>query len=187
MSADEASFFPTGNGQKIGWSSRSFRKLHTHGTRNYNNRHMDSHNRLAILCGGGPAPGLNGVISAATIRARLDGVEVLGLKDGFEWIMQGDIGHIVPLTIEGLSRIHFQGGSHIGIARANPSKSPALLENAVQSLLRLNVSQLITIGGDDTALCTCRKPSTTISTCRRTSTRSDFRQRATSASSSSRI
>ena len=33
----------------------------------------------------------------------------------------------------------------------NPSKSPALLENAVQSLLRLNVSQLITIGGDDTA------------------------------------
>ena len=112
---------------------------------------MDTHNKLAILCGGGPAPGLNGVISAATIRARLDGVEVLGLRDGFEWIMQGDISHVVPLTIEGLSRIHFQGGSHIGIARANPSKSPALLENAVQSLLRLNVSQLISIGGDDTA------------------------------------
>ena len=112
---------------------------------------MDTHNKLAILCGGGPAPGLNGVISSATIRARLEGVEVLGLRDGFEWIMQGDIGHVVPLTIEGLSRIHFQGGSHIGIARANPSKSPALLENAVQSLLRLNVSQLITIGGDDTA------------------------------------
>ena len=112
---------------------------------------METHNKLAVLCGGGPAPGLNGVISSATIRARLEGVEVLGLRDGFEWIMQGDIGHVVPLTIEGLSRIHFQGGSHIGIARANPSKSPALLENAVQSLLRLNVSQLITIGGDDTA------------------------------------
>ena len=65
--------------------------------------------------------------------------------------MQGDIDHITPLTIEGVSRIHFRGGSHIGIARANPSKSPALLENTVQSLLRLNVSQLITIGGDDTA------------------------------------
>jgi 6-phosphofructokinase 1 len=112
---------------------------------------MDTHNKLAILCGGGPAPGLNGVISAATIRARLDGVEVLGLRDGFEWIMQGDVEHVVPLTIEGLSRIHFLGGSHIGISRANPSKSPALLENSVQSLLRLNVSQLITIGGDDTA------------------------------------
>ena len=112
---------------------------------------MATHNKLAILCGGGPAPGLNGVISAATIRARLDGIDVLGLRDGFEWIMQGDIDHVIPLTIEGLSRIHFQGGSHIGIARANPSKSPALLENAVQSLLRMNVSQLITIGGDDTA------------------------------------
>ena len=99
----------------------------------------------------GPAPGLNGVISAATIRARLDGVDVLGLRDGFEWIMQGAVDHVIPLTIEGLSRIHFLGGSHIGISRANPSKSPALLENAVQSLLRLGVSQLITIGGDDTA------------------------------------
>src|SRR5688500_2139610 len=65
--------------------------------------------------------------------------------------MQGDIDHITPLTIEGVSRIHFRGGSHIGIARANPSRSPALLENTVLSLLRLNVSQLITIGGDDTA------------------------------------
>jgi 6-phosphofructokinase 1 len=109
------------------------------------------HNNLAILCGGGPAPGLNSVIGAATIRARVEGVEVIGIRDGFEWIMQGDIDHITPLTIEGVSRIHFRGGSHIGIARANPSKSPALLENTVLSLLRLNVSQLITIGGDDTA------------------------------------
>ena len=67
---------------------------------------------------GGPAPGLNSVIAAATIRARLQGVDVLGLRDGFEWIMQGDIDHITPLTIEGVSRIHFRGGSHIGIARA---------------------------------------------------------------------
>src|SRR6185503_20850560 len=107
--------------------------------------------KLAILVAGGPAPGINSVIGAATIRACLEGVDVLGIRDGFEWIMQGDIDHVTPLTIDGVSRIHFRGGSHIGIARANPSKSPALLENAVQSLLRLNVSQLITIGGDDTA------------------------------------
>jgi len=112
---------------------------------------MDQHNKLAILCGGGPAPGLNSVIGAATIRARVEGMDVVGIRDGFEWIMQGDIEHITPLTIEDVSRIHFRGGSHIGIARANPSKSPALLENCLLSLLRLNVSQLITIGGDDTA------------------------------------
>jgi 6-phosphofructokinase 1 len=107
--------------------------------------------RLAILVGGGPAPGINSVIGAATIRAALDGVEVLGIEDGFEWIMNGNVDHVRTLTIEDVSRIHFRGGSHIGISRANPTTSSEYLENTVISLLRLNVSELITIGGDDTA------------------------------------
>jgi 6-phosphofructokinase 1 len=107
--------------------------------------------RLAILVGGGPAPGINSVISAATIRGRLEGVEVVGVRDGFEWIMKGNVEKILPLEIEQVSRIHFRGGSHIGIARANPTQDPKLLETAVLSLLRSNVSMLITIGGDDTA------------------------------------
>jgi 6-phosphofructokinase 1 len=65
--------------------------------------------------------------------------------------MQGDIDHVRPLTIDEVSRIHFRGGSHIGISRSNPTNNPQHLENTVISLLRLNVSQLITIGGDDTA------------------------------------
>src|SRR5258705_2133088 len=108
-------------------------------------------NRMGILVGGGPAPGINSVVGAATIRAALEGVEVLGIEDGFEWIMQGNVEHVRPLTIEAVSRIHFRGGSHIGISRANPTTDPELLENAVISLLRLNVFELITIGGDDTA------------------------------------
>jgi 6-phosphofructokinase 1 len=107
--------------------------------------------KLAILVGGGPAPGINSVIGAATIRGLLGGVEVVGIRDGFEWIMQGNVDRVVPLTIDDVSRIHFRGGSHIGISRANPTKDPQHLENTVLSLLRLNVSQLITIGGDDTA------------------------------------
>src|SRR5215510_2472600 len=109
------------------------------------------HRRLAILVGGGPAPGINSVIAAATIRARLEGLDVIGIRDGFEWLMQGDTEHFVPLTIDGVSRIHFRGGSHIGISRANPTKDPAVLERVLNTLLRLDVSQLITIGGDDTA------------------------------------
>jgi ATP-dependent phosphofructokinase / diphosphate-dependent phosphofructokinase len=107
--------------------------------------------KLAILVGGGPAPGINSVIGAATIRGVLEGVEVLGVRDGFEWIMNGNVDHVTELTIEEVSRIHFRGGSYIGISRANPTKDPKFLENTVTSLLRLNVSQLITIGGDDTA------------------------------------
>ena len=112
---------------------------------------MSQQKSLAILVGGGPAPGINSVISSATIRAVLEGVEVTGIRDGFEWIMQGNIEHVAPLTIEEVSRIHFRGGSYIGISRANPTLDPQHLENTVISLLRLNVSRLITIGGDDTA------------------------------------
>jgi 6-phosphofructokinase len=108
-------------------------------------------NKLAILVGGGPAPGINAVIGAATIRARLEGIDVIGIRDGFEWIMQGDIDHAIPLTIDAVSRIHFRGGSHLGIARANPTKDPALLDKTIDALMRLQVSQLVTIGGDDTA------------------------------------
>jgi len=108
-------------------------------------------NNLAILVGGGPAPGINAVIAAATIRARLEGIDVVGIRDGFEWIMQGDTDHVMPLTIDLVSRIHFRGGSHLGIARANPTKDPALLDRTIDSLRRLGVSQLATIGGDDTA------------------------------------
>lgn len=107
--------------------------------------------RLAILVGGGPAPGINSVIGAATIRALLEGVEVIGIKDGFKWIMEGDISHVKLLNIQNVSRIHFRGGSYIGIARNNPTKDKKYLENTVTSLLRLNVDKLITIGGDDTA------------------------------------
>jgi 6-phosphofructokinase len=107
--------------------------------------------KLAIIVGGGPAPGINSVIAAVTIRAALDGVEVVGIKDGFRWIMEGDISHTEELDIHNVSRIHFRGGSYIGIARNNPTKDPKLLENTVTSLLRLNVDKLVTIGGDDTA------------------------------------
>ncbi len=110
-----------------------------------------SKEKLAILVGGGPAPGINSVISAATIRAVLQGVEVLGIRDGFDKIMHGRVEDVKPLNLEEVSRIHFSGGSYLGTARANPTKSDELLNNVIESLTRLGVTQLITIGGDDTA------------------------------------
>src|SRR4051812_31355250 len=106
---------------------------------------------MAILCGGGPAPGINSVIAAATIRACLAGVKVIGIRDGFDRIMLGDTTHVVPLTIDAVSRIHFRGGSTIGIARANPTKDPKDLDHTIEALQHLGVSKFITIGGDGTA------------------------------------
>jgi 6-phosphofructokinase len=109
------------------------------------------HPTVGILVGGGPAPGINSVISAATIRSILGGADVLGIIDGFKWLMEGGTGQVRPLSIEDVSRIHFRGGSYLGTARANPTKSSEHLDNVLSSLARLGVTRLITIGGDDTA------------------------------------
>jgi len=105
---------------------------------------------IAILVGGGPAPGINGVISAATLRCLAEGAKVLGIEQGFKWIMQGDVSRVMPLTVEQVSRIHFRGGSILRTARANPTKNPADVDQALKSLEQLGVTGLITIGGDDT-------------------------------------
>jgi len=107
--------------------------------------------KMAILVGGGPAPGINSVISAATIRGALEGFEVIGIQDGFKWIMEGRTDRFVPLTMHDVSRIHFRGGSFIGISRANPTSDAAALQRAAGALKQMGVSHLITIGGDDTA------------------------------------
>jgi 6-phosphofructokinase len=112
---------------------------------------MSDSKKLGILVGGGPAPGINSVIGAATIRSLLEGVEVVGIKDGFEWIMQGNTEHVVRMTIDLVSRLHFRGGSFIGISRANPTKNPQHLERCIDALLHLGIDRLVTIGGDDTA------------------------------------
>jgi 6-phosphofructokinase 1 len=106
---------------------------------------------LGILVGGGPAPGINGVISAATIEAINNGLGVLGIYDGFSWLAKGDTTHVEPLTIEEVSRIHLQGGSVLRTSRENPAKSKVTLEKAAGALTELGIKYLLTIGGDDTA------------------------------------
>ncbi|MEO8326366.1 MAG: 6-phosphofructokinase, partial [Nitrospirota bacterium] len=110
---------------------------------------MDSPStKFAILVGGGPAPGINSVIEAATIRSRLRGVDVLGIEDGFQWLMKGDLSHTQPLTRETVSHLHFRGGSLLRTSRANPTKRPQDLSTTLTSLQKLDVTGLITIGGD---------------------------------------
>lgn len=108
--------------------------------------------KLAILVGGGPAPGINSVIAATAIEAINGGFSVLGVQDGFKWLVRRDTSQIRPLGITDVSRIHLAGGSVLGTSRENPTKSPERLDAAVETLLSVGVTHLVTIGGDDTAL-----------------------------------
>jgi ATP-dependent phosphofructokinase / diphosphate-dependent phosphofructokinase len=105
---------------------------------------------LAILVGGGPAPGINGVIASATIEAVNRGLRVIGLLDGYRWLVKGDTSHVVELGIRDVSRIHSTGGSILGTSRTNPASNPEMLDRAVEALLKLGVRYLVCIGGDDT-------------------------------------
>ncbi len=108
--------------------------------------------KLGIVVGGGPAPGINAVISAATIEARNAGLDVIGVREGFRWLIKGDITQARALTIDEVSRIHLTGGSVLGTARDNPTKDEAKMAAVVATLRELGITHLVTIGGDDTAL-----------------------------------
>jgi 6-phosphofructokinase 1 len=105
---------------------------------------------LGILVGGGPAPGINGVIGAAAIEAINEGCSVVGIYDGYRWLARGDATHATSLRIEDVSRIHWTGGSILRTARTNPAQDAATLANCVGALRALNITHLLCIGGDDT-------------------------------------
>lgn len=108
--------------------------------------------KLGILVGGGPAPGINSVISAAAVKALDEGFEVLGIQDGFKWLVRRDKSHVRNLSVDDVSRAHFRGGSILGTARENPTKSEESMKAVVDTLNDFGVTHLVTIGGDDTAL-----------------------------------
>jgi ATP-dependent phosphofructokinase / diphosphate-dependent phosphofructokinase len=113
---------------------------------------MDSPKRLGILVGGGPAPGINTVISAATIEARNQGFDVIGIRDGFKYLVRRDPSGLRPLAIDDVSRVHLLGGSILGTSRENPTKSPEAMRAVLEMLQQAAITHLMTIGGDDTAL-----------------------------------
>lgn len=117
--------------------------------------------------GGGPAPGINAVIGAATIQAINCGFEVIGFYDGFRHLISDDYDpptHTMRLEIARVARIHFDGGSILRTARSN-LLDPEILKNTKRAephagklsltlgrLRELGINCLLTIGGDDTAL-----------------------------------
>lgn len=123
--------------------------------------------RLGIVVGGGPAPGINAVISAATIQAINMGFTVIGFYDGFKWLASDRFDapvHATRLDINGVARIHFDGGSILRISRTNlldeeslktspvVRPDPEKVRRVIANLRELGVGYLLVIGGDDTAL-----------------------------------
>ncbi len=110
-----------------------------------------SSGKLALLVGGGPAPGINGVINSVTIAAINGGKKVVGIQDGFQMLVKSDLSRVRNLEIDDVKAIHLRGGSILGTSRVNPAKSDADMQSVLACFRELGVNMLVTIGGDDTA------------------------------------
>jgi ATP-dependent phosphofructokinase / diphosphate-dependent phosphofructokinase len=119
--------------------------------------------RIAISTGGGDAPGLNAVIRAATLAARNRRWDVVGIRDGFNGLLNPHHypgGGIVRLSRESVRGIVHQGGTIIGTTnRGNPTAYPVQQEDGTwrevdrtEELVGMfaanGIDALITVGGD---------------------------------------
>ncbi len=107
-------------------------------------------NKIGIIVGGGPAPGINGVISAVVIEAANHGISVTGISGGFKALFEGGRHCAVPLAIDDVSRIHIQGGSILRTSREYPEKARERFKTMLSTLKRLGIRYLITVGGEGT-------------------------------------
>jgi 6-phosphofructokinase 1 len=101
---------------------------------------------IVILCGGGPAPGINTVISTVAKVFLKSGFRVIGLHGGYKSLF-AEQSEMVDFDFTFADDIQKQGGSALRMSRYKPKDS----EFSTRFFVRNNVKLLVTIGGDDTA------------------------------------
>ena len=103
--------------------------------------------KIGILTGGGDCPGLNAVIRAVVRRAHALGYDMLGVKNGWAGLVQGDV---EPLTDYSVIGILPRGGTILGTSRTNPYKKPEYLQQLKANWKKYGLDYLVAIGGEDT-------------------------------------
>ncbi|WP_242521415.1 6-phosphofructokinase [Tamlana sp. s12] len=101
---------------------------------------------IAIICGGGPAPGINTVISTLAKTFIKDGYNVLGVHHGYKGLFSDDP-QVEIFDFNKADRIFSRGGSTLVMSRFKPKDS----DFKADFFQKNNVKLLVTIGGDDTA------------------------------------
>jgi len=104
--------------------------------------------KVGILTGGGDAPGLNAVIRAVIRKAIINyGYEVVGIKDGWEGLVEGDF---MPLDMKNLVGLLPKGGTILGTSRTNPFKAEDGAKRILKNVAEQGIDAVIAVGGDDT-------------------------------------
>ncbi len=101
--------------------------------------------RIGILTGGGDAPGLNGIIEAASKVLLNHGHEIVGIRDGFEGVFSEDF---FPVTLKSVERLHAQAGTLLGTS--NRAGTAGREAEFLEKLKKQKLDGLLVAGGDGT-------------------------------------
>lgn len=112
--------------------------------------------RIGVLTGGGDAPGLNPAIRALVYRGVDEQIEVLGIYDGWEGLLDGFADQtwvLDPNTVRTWDR---DGGTNLGSSRTNPFQHKQAEKRidrsgeVLRNIEKLRLDGLVAIGGEDT-------------------------------------
>ena len=101
--------------------------------------------RIGVLTSGGDAPGMNAAIRAVTRTALYNGLEVVGIRRGYEGLLEGDL---VPMTRSSVGGILLHGGTILRTARCPEFMRPEGVNAGVSKLKENDIDALVIIGGD---------------------------------------
>jgi len=104
--------------------------------------------RIALLCSGGDAPGMNAAVRAVVRTAIGRGWEVLGIERGYKGLIEQAF---CMLTLRSVSGIIHRGGTVLKTSRSRRFRTPEGLEVAAETLRSRGIDALIAIGGNGTA------------------------------------
>src|SRR4051812_17563370 len=101
--------------------------------------------RIGILTSGGDAPGMNAAIRAATLVARAQGVDVVGIERGYRGLLDGAFLPLAPADVAGILR---EGGTILGSARCKEFHHREVRDRARAALAARGIDGLLVIGGN---------------------------------------
>lgn len=101
--------------------------------------------RVAVLTSGGDAPGMNAALRAVVRRGIDQGLQIVGVRCGFQGLMDGSF---VPLDTRAVGGILNRGGTLLGTARAPEFKTDAGQRRALEQLTANQIDGMVVIGGN---------------------------------------
>ncbi|PWK69246.1 6-phosphofructokinase [Mucilaginibacter oryzae] len=102
---------------------------------------------IGVFTSGGDAPGMNAAIRAVVRTAMYYGIEVTGIRRGYDGMGKGEF---VTMNRKSVSNIIQRGGTILKTARCDNFRTPEGRKNAYEQLLKHKVDALVAIGGDGT-------------------------------------